>query len=454
MGPEIFMLISMFVLLLVFIFSGIPIAFSLAGCSFAVTLLCVASNSFFGTDFYPDFKILGLVVNRFYGMMSNNLLVALPMFIFMGIMLDKSGLAERLMESFQKVFRSVRGGLALAVTLIGLLLAASTGIVGASVVLLTVMSLPSMLKNNYTKELSCGTVCAAGCLCILIPPSIMLIIIADQLNISVGDLFNGAVIPGLILTGLYCIYIYFAAQKPSDEERPPLNVQDIKDIFLAIIPPLLLILLVLGTIFFGIATPTEASGLGAFGAFLLAAYNRKLTKDTLRETVLETGKTAAFILTILLGAAAFSLTLKELGGDDMIRLGIANLPFSDEGIIIAILVLVFFLGFILDWIEISLILLPIVGPLISNLPIVTADGVDKPILVWFAILVAVTLQTSFLTPPVGFALFYLKGVAPDEIQLSHIYRGVVPFIIIQLIVLTLLFFYPQQVLWLPSIASR
>jgi tripartite ATP-independent transporter DctM subunit len=224
-------------------------------------------------------------------------------------------------------------------------------------------------------------------------------------------------------------------------------------LLLAAIPPLLLIFLVLGTIFFGIATPTEASGLGAFGALLLAAMNKKLSQETLRETVTETGKTAAFILAILLGAAAFSLTLKELEGDEIIRVAISNLPFSGEGIVLSILVLVFFLGFILDWIEISLILLPIVGPLIAKLDIVGNSGVDKPVLVWFAILVAVTLQTSFLTPPVGFALFYLKGVAPAEIKLSHIYRGVLPFILIQLLVLGLIFFYPEIVLWLPSLTG-
>ncbi|MCM8536091.1 MAG: TRAP transporter large permease subunit [Lentisphaeraceae bacterium] len=453
MQAEVLMIGLMFVTLMSFIFSGIPIAFSLAGCSFLTTILCLASNSLFGTDFYPDFKILGLLVNRIYGMMSNNILVALPMFIFMGAMLDKSGIAQKLMESFQKIFRSVRGGLALAVTLIGLLLAASTGIIGASVVLLALMSLPTMLKNHYSKELATGTVCAAGCLGILIPPSIMLIIIADQLNISVGDLFNGAVIPGLILTSLYCIYIYFAAQKPSDEAKEPFDWQDVKELFFAIIPPLLLMTLVLGTIFFGIATPTEASGLGALGALLLTVKTKNLNKEVLEETVVETGKTTAFILAILIGAAAFSLTLKELNGDKIIRASLDNLAFSDHSTVLVILALVFLLGFILDWIEISLVLLPIVGPLVAKLAIVNQDGVDKPVLVWFAILVAVTLQTSFLTPPVGFALFYLKGVAPPEIKLSHIYRGVVPFIVIQLVVLGMLFFFPEIILWLPSLSS-
>jgi tripartite ATP-independent transporter DctM subunit len=277
--------------------------------------------------------------------------------------------------------------------------------------------------------------------------------IADGDIELIGDLFNGAVLPGLILTAFYCIYIYCAAQKPTGENKEALVWADIKELLLAAIPPLLLIFLVLGTIFFGIATPTEASGLGAFGALLLAAMNKKLSQETLRETVTETGKTAAFILAILLGAAAFSLTLKELEGDEIIRVAISNLPFSGEGIVLSILVLVFFLGFILDWIEISLILLPIVGPLIAKLDIVGNSGVDKPVLVWFAILVAVTLQTSFLTPPVGFALFYLKGVAPAEIKLSHIYRGVLPFILIQLLVLGLIFFYPEIVLWLPSLTG-
>jgi len=455
MYPEELMLAAMIGILLLFIFLGIPIAFAIAGTGIIVTGLCLICNTWFETDFFADFNNLGLVVNRLYSLMDNSLLVALPMFIFMGIMLEKSGIAEKLMESFQKIFQNFRGGLAIAVTLIGLLLAASTGIVGASVVLLSVMALPTMLKHNYSKELSCGTICSAGCLGILIPPSIMLILIADQLNVSLGDLFNGAIVPGLILTASYCVYIFLKAEKIKDSgQREKLCKGDLIKLLKAIIPPVALMLLVLGSIFFGIATPTEASGLGAMGAMLLAVLNKKITKENLRETVLQTGKTTSFILAILIGAACFSLTLKELEGDEIIRANISAIPLGVNGIIIVILLMVFLLGFILDWIEITLVLLPIVAPILGTLDTgIEMAGVDKPELIWFAILVAVTLQTSFLTPPVGFALFYLKGVTPTEISMKNIYKGVIPFIILQVLVLILIFVFPKLVLWLPSLAS-
>lgn len=455
MYPEELMLLAMISILLLFIFIGAPIAFAIAGTGLLVTGLCIICNTWFETDFFADFNNLGLIVNRLYSLMDNNLLVALPMFIFMGIMLEKSGIAENLMESFQKIFKNFRGGLAIAVTLIGLLLAASTGIVGASVVLLSVMALPTMLKSGYSKELSCGTICSAGCLGILIPPSIMLILIADQLSVSLGDLFNGALIPGLILTASYCIYIYLKAEKITKEESPEkLTSADLKKLFKAIIPPVLLMLLVLGSIFFGIATPTEASGLGALGALLLAVANKKLTRQNLRESVLQTGLTTSFILAILLGAACFSLTLKELEGDEIIRANIGALPLGTSGIIIVILGMIFLLGFILDWIEITLVLLPIVAPILGHLDTgIVMTGVEKPELIWFSILVAVTLQTSFLTPPVGFALFYMKGVTPPEISMRNIYKGVIPFIILQIVVLILIFIFPSLVLYLPSLAS-
>lgn len=454
MYPEELMLLAMVGILLLFIFIGIPIAFAISGTGIIVTGLCLICNTWFATDFFADFNNLGLIVNRLYSLMDNSLLVALPMFIFMGIMLEKSGIAEKLMESFQKIFQNFRGGLAIAVTLIGLLLAASTGIVGASVVLLSVMALPTMLKNNYSKELSCGTICSAGCLGILIPPSIMLILIADQLNVSLGDLFNGAIVPGLILTGSYCTYIFFKSAKVEKSDKTKLTKEDILKLLKSILPPVALMLLVLGSIFFGIATPTEASGLGALGAMILAFMNKKISKDNLRETVLQTGKTTSFILAILIGAACFSLTLKELEGDEIIRANITALPLGVNGIIIVILLIVFLLGFILDWIEITLVLLPIVAPILGTLDTgIVMTGVDRPELIWFAILVAVTLQTSFLTPPVGFALFYLKGVTPPEISMKNIYKGVIPFIILQLIILILIFIFPKLVLWLPSLAA-
>ena len=454
MYPEELMLIAMFGILLLFIFIGVRIAFAIAGTGMLTTALCFICNKYFETNFFADFNNLGLLVNRVYSLMSSSLLVALPMFVFMGIMLEKSGLAENLMESFQKIFSSVRGGLALAVTLIGLLLAASTGIIGASVVLLALMSIPTMLKNGYSKELACGTVCSAGCLGILIPPSIMLILLADQIGVSVGDLFHAAVLPGLLLTASYCVYIFFKAQKVDKSEVVPLQKGDLKKLFLAIIPPMLLMFLVLGSIFFGIATPTEASGLGAFGAMILAFSSKKLDYKTLRLSVMETGKTTSFIMAILIGAACFSLTLKELEGDEIIRENIMALPFGHTGIILAILAMIFLLGFFLDWIEITLVMIPIVAPIISAMGLgMPGQGLEQPELIWFAILVAVTLQTSFLTPPVGFALFYLKGVTPKEIELKHIYKGVIPFIILQVLILILIFLFPSVVLWLPSLAA-
>ncbi|EDM25620.1 putative C4-dicarboxylate transporter family protein, DctM subunit [Lentisphaera araneosa HTCC2155] len=454
MYPEELMLIAMFGILLLFIFIGVRIAFAIAGTGMLTTVLCLICNKYFETNFFADFNNLGLLVNRVYSLMSSSLLVALPMFVFMGIMLEKSGLAENLMESFQKIFSSVRGGLALAVTLIGLLLAASTGIIGASVVLLALMSIPTMLKNGYSKELACGTVCSAGCLGILIPPSIMLILLADQMGVSVGDLFHAAVLPGLLLTASYCVYIFFKAQKVDKSEVVPLQKGDLKKLFLAIIPPMLLMFLVLGSIFFGIATPTEASGLGAFGAMILAFSSKKLDYKTLRLSVMETGKTTSFIMAILIGAACFSLTLKELEGDEIIRENIMALPFGHTGIILAILAMIFLLGFFLDWIEITLVMIPIVAPIISAMALeMPGQGLEQAELIWFAILVAVTLQTSFLTPPVGFALFYLKGVTPKEIELKHIYKGVIPFIILQVLILILIFLFPSVVLWLPSLAA-
>ncbi|MDD7983579.1 TRAP transporter large permease subunit [Lentisphaera marina] len=454
MYPEELMLIAMFGILLLFIFLGVRIAFAIAGTGMLTTALCVICNKYFETNFFADFNNLGLLVNRVYSLMSSSLLVALPMFVFMGIMLEKSGLAENLMESFQKIFSSVRGGLALAVTLIGLLLAASTGIIGASVVLLAMMSIPTMLKNGYSKELACGTVCSAGCLGILIPPSIMLILLAGQTGVSVGDLFHAAVIPGLLLTASYCIYIFFKAQKVDRASVVPLEKGDLKKLFLAIIPPMLLMILVLGSIFFGIATPTEASGLGAFGALVLAFTSKKLDYKTLRLSVMETGKTTSFIMAILIGAACFSLTLKELEGDEIIRENIMALPFGHTGIILAILAMIFLLGFFLDWIEITLVMIPIVAPIISAMGLeMPGHGLEQAELIWFAILVAVTLQTSFLTPPVGFALFYLKGVTPPEIELKHIYKGVIPFILLQVLILILIFLFPSIVLYLPSLAA-
>jgi tripartite ATP-independent transporter DctM subunit len=380
------------------------------------------------------------------------------MFIFMGIMLDKSGVAERLMKSMQELFGRVHGGLAITVTAIGIILAASTGIIGASVVLLAVMSLPAMTKQGYNMPLALGTIASAGTLGILIPPSIMLVIMADQLGLSVGDLFMGAVIPGLMLGSFYIVYILLRGMiKPEDlpvpDDAKPVTSGIVFNVLKDVLPTVALIFVVLGSIFGGIATPTEASGVGAFGATLLALYNRKFSFKVLKEVVGGTMNTTAYIFAIFIGATCFALVLRELGGDEMIETFLTGLPFGPYGIIFFILGVIFLLGFFLDWIEITLIILPLLAPVISALGLdISAPGIDNPELVWFVMLVAMALQTSFLTPPVGFALFYLKGVCPPNVKITDIYKGVIPFIMIQLVALLILVFWPQLVLWLPTIA--
>ncbi len=456
--PENYLVITMFVSFIALLFTGFPVAWVLAGVGIAFTGVAYLTDSMGWTVTGLDYNTLGLLVGRIFNIMDNWVLVALPMFIFMGLMLDKSGVAERMMRSMQKLFGSVKGGLAITVTLIGIILAASTGIIGASVVLLGVMSLPIMLKQAYHKPLALGTIAASGCLGILIPPSIMLVIMGDQLGVSVGDLFMGAVFPGIILGLLYLIYIVvYGLMKPDNAplaaDHAPIELKDVLRVMYNILPPALLILAVLGSIFMGVATVTEASGIGAFGAALLALANRRLNWQVLKEVVLNTVNTSAYIFAIFVGATVFALVLRECGGDELIASALTGLEVGPYGLILVVLGLVFVLGFFLDWIEISLIILPLLGPVIANLDL-AVDGygvVDKPNLVWFALLVAVTLQTSFLTPPVGFALFYLKGVCPPDIRLTHIYRGVAPFIVLQLIGLALVFAFPQLVTWLPSV---
>jgi tripartite ATP-independent transporter DctM subunit len=369
----------------------------------------------------------------------------------MGIMLDQSGVAERLMNNMVKLFGNVRGGYAVTVIVIGVLLAATTGIIGASGVLLGMLSLPVMMENNYAKGFAVGTACATGTLGILIPPSIMLVLMADRLanpDASVGDLFMGALLPGLMLGAMYVAYALIRpALNPSIAPLPE-NLQKIDmgvlwDVCKAVVPTALLILGVLGSIFAGLATPTEASGVGAFGALLLAVFARKLTFEVMKESLYQTTKTSAFIFAIFLGATAFSVVLRGLGGDEVIEEALLGLPFGPSGIVMVILFAVFLLGFFLDWVEITLIILPLVAPVVLDL------GFD---LVWFTILFAICLQTSFLTPPVGFALFYIKGVCPPEIKVTDIYKGVVPYILIQLAALALVFLFPWIATWLPSIA--
>lgn len=445
---ENFLAIALFFSFILFIFSGFPIAWLMGGLSVLFTLIAILSDTYLDTFFGIDWGFASMVVYRLYGVMENWVLVALPMFIFMGMMLDKSGIAEDLMKDLTRLFGRVRGGLAIAVVFIGVLLAASTGIIGAAVVLLTILGVPLMIKNNYNRDLACGVVCATGTLGILIPPSIMLVIMGDQVRVSVGDLFMGAVFPGLLLGLLYAVFILaYAWAKPNVAPAPknakPVTLEIIFSVFKSIIPPSLLIIAVLGSIFMGIATPTEASGVGALGASLLALIRRKLSFGDLKEVVKKTTQTTSYIFALFVGATAFALILRGLGGDELIEGALTGLKYGPEGVVILVLFIAFLLGFFLDWIEITLIILPFLAPVMQNL------GVD---LVWFLIMFAVVLQTSFITPPVGFALFYMKGVAPKGITIKNIYRGIIPFVILQLIAVIIIFNNPKIVTWLPTIA--
>ncbi|MEZ8144352.1 C4-dicarboxylate ABC transporter [Enterovibrio norvegicus FF-454] len=453
------LILAMFGSFILLLFIGIPVAWVLGGVGVAFAIIGYYSDLYFDTWTGLDFTTLGLVVNRLFKIMDNWILVALPMFIFMGNMLDRSGVADRLMQAMQALFGRVRGGLAISVMAIGIILAASTGIIGASVVLLATMSLPAMIKQGYSLPLALGTVASAGTLGILLPPSIMLVIMADQLGLSVGDLFMGAMFPGLMLGAIYIVYLLLigvlkpqSAPLPENAKRADWEV--IKDVAKAIVPTFALIIAVLGSIFAGIATPTEASGVGAFGAILLAMYYKRFSLAVLKDVLLDSYKTTAYIFAIFIGATCFALVLRELGGDEFIEQVFEALPFGPYGIVAFILLVIFLLGFFLDWIEITLIVLPLLAPVVMglDLDIGTYPGLDNAELVWFVMLVAMALQTSFLTPPVGFALFYLKGVCPPEVKLMDIYKGVVPFIILQLIALVVLVMWPNLILWLPSIA--
>ncbi|AXI54411.1 C4-dicarboxylate TRAP transporter large permease protein DctM (plasmid) [Pseudoseohaeicola sp. NH-UV-7] len=451
------------------LFRGIPVAMSLVG----VSLVFVLIAEFFLDPFRGTFrdiiefdrtgieyqKLQALSGRLFGNIVKNPVLVALPMFIFMGLMLDQSGVAQRMMHSMQKLFGSLRGGLSLTVLLIGIILAASTGVIGASVTLLGVMALPAMMAQNYSKPIATGTIASAGTLGILIPPSIMLVIMSDQLAISLGDLFMGALFPGLILGALYIIFIIIyglirPSAMPPPEQTEAVGWPVIKEVLLAVVPPMFLILLVLGSIFAGIATPTEASGLGALGATILAATNRKLNYTVLKEVSRSTLNTSGYIVGIFLAANFFAFVLRRYGGDEIVQHMVLS-AFDDPYMtVVFILFIVFLLGFLLDWIEITIIIMPLMLPIILGLELAIPgfDQVRDPSVVWFAILVAVTLQTSFLTPPVGFALFYLKGVCPPQISLSHIYKGIIPFVGLQLLGLFIVFEFPQLVTWLPSVA--
>jgi len=445
---EHFMAIALFFSFIALIFYGYPVAWTMGGLAILFTIISMISDEYFDTFFGVDWQFASMVVYRLYGVMANWVLVALPMFIFMGIMLDKSGIAEDLMTDLSKLFGRTRGGLAISIVFIGVLLAASTGIIGAAVVLLTILGVPLMLKNDYSPDLACGVVCATGTLGILIPPSIMLVIMGDQVRISVGDLFMGAVFPGLLLGVLYTTFIIvYAWLKPSVAPLPknvePVSILIVIRVFKSIIPPAMLILAVLGSIFMGIATPTEASGVGALGAFLLAVSRGRLSFKDFKSVINKTTHTTSYIFALFVGATAFALILRGLGGDELIEGALTSLPFGPEGVVIVVLIIAFILGFFLDWIEITLIILPFLAPVMVKL------DVD---LVWFIVLFAVVLQTSFITPPVGFALFYVKGVAPQGVTIKNIYRGIIPFVILQIFAVAIVFNIPEIVTWLPNVA--
>jgi len=419
--------IIMFAVALLMLMLGFPVAFTFAGTAL-----------FFGI-WAEGFELFAFMPYRIQSIMENTILMAIPLFIFMGVVLQKTQLAERLLEAMAQLFGRVNGGIAISTILVGSLLAASTGVVGASVVAMGLISLPSMLKHNYDKQLSCGVICASGTLGQIIPPSIILIILGDVLGLPVGDLFKAALAPGILLIALYIGYILFISSRnpaiapaipPSDETK----WQQIKTALFAIIPPLALIFVVLGSIFSGIATPTESSALGGIGAIFLAIAYGKFQLNMLWGSAKETVMVTAMVFAILLGATAFSMTFSYSGGDMLLEEWLLQLPGEKWGFLILTMLVVLILGFFIDFVEITFIIIPVLAPIAETL------GIS---MLWFAILIAMNLQTSFLTPPFGFSLFYLKGVTPPSIRTTDIYRGVLPFIIIQISVLSLLLIQPQ-----------
>jgi len=437
---------------------GYPVAFTLAGVSLAFAL----AGGLFGA-FDPAF--LEALPNRLYGIMTNETLIAVPLFVFMGVMLERSRVAESLLDTMASLFGPLRGGLGISVTLVGMLLAASTGIVGATVVTMGLLSLPTMLKRNYDPGLAAGTICASGTLGQIIPPSIVLVLLGDVLSsayqqaqldmgvwnpdtVSVGDLFVGALIPGLVLVGLYLLYLVGVALfRPQAAPAIPQGERDQdkrslpRRVVTVLVPPLVLIVAVLGSILAGVATPTEAASVGAVGAMILAAFRRELNGETLREVMRQTTIVTSMVFMIFIGAAVFSLVFRGFGGDEVVEEILTNLPGGTVTAVVVVMLVMFLLGFILDFIEITFVVVPIVGP------ILLAMGLDP---VWLGVMIALNLQTSFLTPPFGFALFYLRGVSPPEVTTAMIYRGVIPFIVIQVIMLGLLALWPQMATWLPD----
>ncbi len=429
-------IIGMFVMLMVMLLIGYPVAFTLG----AVALL-------FGSIFL-DPGFFNLLPLQIWGMMNNFTLLAVPLFIFMGVTLDKSGLAEDLLETMGLLFGKIRGGLAVSVVIVGALLAATTGIVGATVVTMGIIALPTMLKRHYSPLLATGTIAASGTLGQIIPPSIVLILLGDVMGVPVGRLFLGAVIPGAILVTFFLLYILCLAwAKP--EVAPTLeNNGDgnlLRKVILTLSPPLLLIISVLGSIFAGIASPTESAAVGALGAMILSAAHKRLTMDNMKSAMQLTMRLTSMVFMILIGAIAFGLVFRGMGGDTLVRDMMTNIPGGVWGFMFVSMLLIFFLGFFLDFLQICFIVVPIIAPIASLL------GID---LLWLAVLIGLNLQTSFLTPPFGFSLFYLKAVAPPEIRIQDIYRGIIPFVTIQILTLILLMFFPILVTWLPDLMDR
>lgn len=452
-----YMALIMFVAICLVLLIGYPVAFSLGGTALLFAGIGLATDSF-------DPAFLQALPNRLYGILSNQILIAVPLFVLMGAMLEKSKVAEDLLNNMGQLFGKMRGGLGLSVVLVGMLLAASTGIVGATVVTMGLISLPTMLQRGYNPSLATGTICATGTLGQIIPPSTALIILGDVLSsayqqaqldmgifspdtVSVADLFVGAIIPGIILVIAYGLYIGITAWlKPESapavvEDNPPSMPALLK----GLLPPLGLIIAVLGSILGGIATPTEAAGVGAFGATLLALSRGQLDLPRLKEVMLSTTLVTSMVFMIFIGAAIFSLVFRGFGGDELVQSLFEDMPGGVVGATIVVMAIIFVLGFILDFIEITFVVVPIVAP------VLLAMGLDP---VWLGIMIAINLQTSFLTPPFGFALFYLRGVAPKEVSTQAIYRGVIPFILIQLAVLILIAVVPELATWLPDLVYK
>lgn len=442
----------MFGMLGVLLFTGYPVAFILGGVSISFGLIGFSLGVFSLGEFFN-------FAPRIWGFAAENLvLVALPTFIVMGITMERSGIAEDLLHITQILLRKVPGGLAMSVTVMGTILAAMTGIIGASVTMMTAIALPTMLKQKYYASLATGVICAAGTLGILIPPSIMLIIMGDLLQVPVGTLFMAALGPGLILAMMYMLYIGFyasynpeAAPRLTDEQMTATKGELPKLILRGFLPPVALIFMVKGSILFGFATPSEAGAVGAFGAFMLAVARRRMKWSLLKGICESAGLTIAMIFMIIVAATCFAYVFRSLGGDYIVEDMIAASGLSSWGLLGLIMFVVFFLGFFLDWVEITLIVLPIFAPMVAGLDF-GAHVAAEDMKIWFLVLVAVNLQTSFLTPPFGFAIFYLKGIAPEGVQTLDIYRGIIPFVIIQVIGLLLVIALPEVSLWLARVA--